>query len=87
MYHVLVLIFSLTTGQPVGIAKAVGSNDFADAAACEASRVERMSDTQAVIESKPETAGKYLVADGKCFSDADIEKMQHPAPKVDERGA
>jgi hypothetical protein len=79
MYHILILVISLG-GQPVGIAKAPGNEVFADEASCTAAIPVKLVEAQKFLDENPteEVRGKFAVAGGKCFSDAELDKLQHP---------
>lgn len=77
MYHVLILVVSVLTAQPVGVAFAPGDNTFSDEAACSAAVDTKVSDAQHMIDAKDATKGKFLVLNGKCFTDDQIDKMKN----------
>src|ERR1035437_3223547 len=76
MFHILLLIVSLA-GQPVGIAKAPGDVAYTTEAACAADRQQALEVAQKMIDDNPTVRGQFKVARAKCFSDSEIEELQH----------
>lgn len=75
MYHVLILIISLS-GQPVGIAPIPNGVAYNDEATCTVAIPQALEDFQKYLDEK--TGGQFVAAKGKCFSDDEIEQLKHP---------